>query len=246
MTDESHLDDKYFIDDHIYNCPFCKRGHVRYELSQYFLFDWSNTKDCWVYFVTCASCRKVSMHLSYERIHIKDSAGHLLGLRADIGIDATIFYSVPTSYFAIDSRIPKLIREMIAEAEGCTKMNHLTGASACTRKAIYELLVHEKHTEGSYDDRITALKAAHPEVDSELFDIISHVKDMTSEKVHEQSWDKWDSPHLELILEALKTVLHELYVVPAERKNKVAEIARLREQVKTKSTLSEPSPPDGT
>ena len=55
----------------------------------------------------------------------------------EIDIDSSIFYSVPTSYFVIDKRIPKIIRDLITEADGSLKMNFLTGSSACMRKAIY-------------------------------------------------------------------------------------------------------------
>jgi hypothetical protein len=59
--DDSHLDERYFIDEHVYNCPFCKRRHVAYLVSDYFVFDWTRTKKCHVYFVRCGSCSKVSL-----------------------------------------------------------------------------------------------------------------------------------------------------------------------------------------
>ena len=45
--DQSHLDQKYFIDSKIYNCPFCNRRHVRYFIVESFLFDWSLEKKCY-------------------------------------------------------------------------------------------------------------------------------------------------------------------------------------------------------
>jgi len=155
------------------------------------------------------------MHLTFENLQEKRPAP--TRFKGNIDIDAAIFYSVPSSFFTVDSRIPKVIRELISEAEGCLKMNYLTGASACTRKAIYELLVREKVKGAHYDDRIKALKSSHPEIDPELFDILAQIKDMTSDKIHEQSWDKWESGHLKLFLETLKTILHEMFVVPKEK-----------------------------
>jgi hypothetical protein len=52
----------------------------------------------------------------------------------------------------LDNRINVTIRELITEAEGCLKMNFLTGASACIRKAIYELLVLEEATGEHYEE----------------------------------------------------------------------------------------------
>jgi hypothetical protein len=56
---------------------------------------------------------------------------------------------------------------------------------------------------------------------------------MTSEKIHEQSWDKWDSKHLTLFIETLKTIFHEIYVVPDEKKERSSNILSLLETVKT-------------
>lgn len=233
MQDQSELDKKYFIDETVYNCPFCNRRNVVYIIEDWFKFSWSASKACLVYLVKCSSCEKVSMHLSYNQIlNLKTYYGNKHRFQRDIDIDSNIFYSVPTSFFVVDSRIPKNLRELITEAEGCLKMNYLTGASACTRKAIYELLVREKAEGDDYESRIKSLKRKHPNSDPSLFDILGHIQDMTSDKVHEQSWDKWDSPHLKLIIETLKTVFHDIYVLPEIKKERSLTIQRLQEAIK--------------
>ncbi len=226
--DQSYLDSKYFIDNSIYNCPFCNRRHVAYTNLGNSDFDWSNTKKCYIWMVRCNSCGKVSMHLTFKDIERPDYRGRFL---SSIDLDSIFFYSVPTSFFVIDKRIPRVLRELITEAEGCAKMNFLTGASACTRKAIYELLVLEKVEGPDYDSRIKALSDKYPAIDRELFEVLHHIKDMTSEKVHEQSWDAWDSKHLHLFLESLKTILHEMYVVPDEKKGRLDAVRALREEI---------------
>src|SRR5882672_2054987 len=142
MDDMSHLDRKYFIDRSIYNCPFCNRRHVSYSNLGFSTFDWSNNKNCAIWRIKCDSCKKISMHLTFQ--DVKDDTYAGTRFRSNIDLDSAFFYSVPTSFFVIDRRIPRVLRELITEAEGCAKMNYLTGASACTRKAIYELLVIEK------------------------------------------------------------------------------------------------------
>ena len=230
MSDESYLDMKYFIDDEVYNCPFCNRRNVRYKVSGNTSFNWSSNKTCHIWLVECSSCEKTSMHLTYSDIR----SPHYYKMRDDIDdIDSHIFYSVPTSFFVIDSRIPLVIRELITEAEGCVKMNFLTGASACTRKAIYELIVAEDAKGENYEDRIKSLKLKYKDIDAELFNVLSHIQDMTSDKIHEQSWDKWDSHHLKLFLETLKAILHEIYVVPEERKKRSLEVQKLLTTVKS-------------
>ncbi len=236
MEDQSHLDRKYFIDPDVYNCPFCNRRHVSYSIQSSYVFNWSNTKQCVVLFVKCHSCDKESMHLSYDEIRDKHPINlyRMNSFAPNIDIDSHIFYSVPTSFFVIDNRIPKEIRELVSEAEGCLKMNFLTGASACARKAIYELTVNE-HAQGTdYESKIKSLKAKHPGIDPVLFDGLAHIQDMTSDKVHEQSWPSWDSPHLKLILETLKAVLHEIYVLPDEKKERSKNVQALRANVMKK------------
>lgn len=233
MEDQSALDRKYFIDDTVFNCPFCNRNNVTFIIQDKFEFNWSKEEECYGYLVECTSCHRRSMHLSKKALLRQltySSRGYLF--KPDIDIDSHIFYSQPTSFFIVDRRIPRVLRELITEAEGCMKMNYLTGASACMRKAIYELLVIEKAMEGDYTNRIKSLKKAHPDSDPKLFDILSSIQDMTSDKIHEQSWDKWDSPNLKLIIETLKNVLFDIYVLPEIKKARSLAIERLRESLK--------------
>ncbi|MDP3799105.1 MAG: hypothetical protein Q8R06_18505 [Polaromonas sp.] len=238
MDDHSHLDAKYFLGIDIYNCPFCNRRHVKYQIVGHSQFHWSNQKGCEIWRVRCASCEKISMHLTFEEL--QDEKYSQPRFRENVDLDQAFFYSVPTSFFVVDSRIPRVIRDLITEAEGCAKMNYLTGASACTRKAIYELLSFQKAEGANYDDKIKDIASKHPAVDTELFEILGHVKDMTSDHVHEQSWITWDSKHLQLFLETFKAVLHEIYVVPDEKKNRADSVRLLREQLgKAKSGQAE-------
>lgn len=231
MEDKSYLDKKYFVDNKTYNCSFCNRRNLRYDLKNFFKFDWNNNKKCFVYFVQCSSCEKISMHLSYEEIHHFQpvyQGRDIYVFDNDVDIDSKIFYSVPTSFFVLDSRIPRVIRELITEAEGCLKMNFFTGASACMRKAVYELLITEKAEGDDYESRIKFLKKKYPNSDPELFDILAHIQGMTSDKIHEQSWDKWNSPNLKLIIETLKTVLYEIYVLPKIKTERAQAIKEMR------------------
>ena len=64
---------------------------------------------------------------------------------------------------------------------------------------------------------------------------------MASDHVHEQSWIAWDSGHLHLFLETLKTVLHEIYVAPDEKKSRAAAVRDLHEKL-TMAKASEKAP----
>jgi hypothetical protein len=226
--DRSYRDGKYFIDPYVYNCPFCKRRNVKYSIDSHRQFNWSAEKICHIWFVRCSDCSNISMHLSYIDISPETGYGKF---RDGIDIDSKIFYSVPTSSFALDPRVPAIIRELITEAEGCLNTNFLTGASACMRKAIYELTVKEQCEGEDYESKIKFLKKKYHQIDPALFDVLAHIQDMTSDKIHEQSWDKWDSPYLRLIIETLKTVLYEMYVEPAIRKDRISFITQLKDTI---------------
>ncbi|XAH25458.1 hypothetical protein AAFF27_09765 [Xylophilus sp. GW821-FHT01B05] len=149
----------------------------------------------------------------------------------DCVLDEAFFYSVPTSFFALDDRIPRVLRQLLTEAEGCLKSNFLTGASACARKLVYELGVLHKAAGENYEDRIKSLKGLHPEVEPTFFDTLLTIQQVTSTKVHENAYDGWESRHLRLILLALSDVLHELYVVPALRADRRAAVLALKEKL---------------
>lgn len=235
MQDFSHLDQKYFLDKTIYNCPFCNRKNIHYKIVQTFNFNWSGEKECYGFLTKCSFCGKKAMHLSYENLTHSTDYGIYIHDDYKEDIDSHIFYSVPTSFFVIDKRIPKNIRELITEADGCLKMNFLTGASACARKAVYELTVHEKCEGEYYQDKIKFLKQKHKDTDETLFDILAHIQDMTSDKVHEQSWPKWDVKNLKLIIETLKTVLFDIYVLPQIKAERSHNVLQLLEDVKGKN-----------
>src|SRR3989344_1612243 len=232
--DLSHLDKKYFIDPHIYNCPFCKRNNVSYSLIDTFSFHWGEYKTCYGYIVRCDSdgCEKTSMHLSFQELRRYSHSDQFMD---GLDIDAALFFSQPTSYFVLDSRIPEKVRELIYEAENSRKSNYLVGASACLRKAIYELLEHEKSIVknpktgyADYQASIKSLKEKFTNVASELFDALGHTQEMASDNVHEGSWEAWDSPKLRFIIELTKATLHEMYVVPEERKERLGLLGQMK------------------
>lgn len=231
MPDQSALDAKYFIDSSRYNCPFCNRRHVVYAITAVHGFDWTDSKKCRAIFVKCASCGKESMHLTFDDItrwgaHIQHPV-----FNQGIDIDDAVFYSVPSSFFVVDRRVPRELRELMTEAEGCLKSNFLTGASACARKIVYELALKMEAEGGHYEDRIKSLKAKLPTVDPTYFDTLLTIQEVTSDKVHEASYDGWDGKHLKVILASLAEILHEIYVEPAVREARRQAIIDLKTEV---------------
>jgi hypothetical protein len=156
-------------------------------------------------------------------------------------LDDLFFFSVPTSFFVLDDRIPRVLRDLLIEAQGCQKSNFLTGASACARKLVYELGVLSGATGENYEDRIKSLKDIHSFVDPTFFDTILTIQQVTSTKVHENSYDGWEAKHLRVILAALSEVLHEIYVVPALRADRRKSVLALKSELLPPS--NEKTPP---
>ena len=241
MPDQSHLDQRYFVDSTIYNCPFCNRRHVSYSVFTDVTFDWTDEKRCRVFFVVCHSCQKRSMHLSFKKFDLRrfsrtpQDRGLRFDLPSDVDdgaiLDEAMFYSVPTSFFVLDERVPRVLRDLLTEAEGCLKSNYLTGASACVRKIVYELAKIENAKGDSYEDRIKSLKSVRSKVEPTYFDMLLTIQQVTSNKVHENSYDGWEGKHLRIILAALSEILHELYVLPAVRDDRRNAVLALRKEL---------------
>jgi hypothetical protein len=249
----SQLDKKYFIDPYKYNCPFCKRNHVSYDLIQTEDFDWSEDKVCAVHFVRCNSCQKTSLHFTFNEILKKDQYGRPAGgFSKDVDIDSSLFFSQPSSFFVLDNRIPREIRELIFEAEKARQANLLVGASACLRKAIYELLAYEKRIinnektgRADYQASIKSLKTKYSKIAPEFFDALGDIQEMISDNIHEGSWDAWDSPKLRFIIELTKATLHEMYVVPEERKETLGLLSKMKSEFSSsKSPLPKTEEPE--
>ena len=182
------------------------------------------------------------MHLSYNEIELIDITRQigrkgfkfsLVEELKDANLDDLFFYSVPTSFFTLDDRVPRILRELLTESEGCLKSNFLTGASACARKINYELAILNEIDDENYEERIKSLKNKHNKIEQTYFDTLLTIQKVTSSKVHENSYDGWTSGHVRLILASIREVLRELYVVPALRDDRRREIIELGNELLT-------------
>lgn len=89
----------------------------------------------------------------------------------------------------------------------------------------------EELDKGNYENRIKSFKKKYPEVEQTYFDTLLTIQQMTSSKIHENSYDGWNSRHLRLILATLRQILHEIYVVPALREDRRESILKLKEEL---------------
>lgn len=250
MTDQSELDRKYFIDQDKYNCPFCNRKSVVFSVCDRSMFNWSDERTVYIYLVKCHGCEKISFHLSdyyFGPGSINfvfysaplDASGEKVVDYKPQDLDKYFFHHQPSTFFAVNTLIPLRIRELIAEADGCREMNYLVGASGALRKAIYELLLHQKAEGKEYQDKIKWLKKKYPNIFEEYFDALANIQDMASDNLHEKegTWNPWKRDDFDYLLETVKATLDEIYVKPEERKSILSKITRL----KSKSVIRKPS-----
>ena len=92
----------------------------------------------------------------------------------------------------------------------------------------------------NYQDSVKKLKEKFSFVSPELFDALGNIQQMTSDNVHEGSWESWDSPKIKIIIELTKSVLHEMYVVPEETKERLKVLTEIHTEFK-KSTKPQES-----
>jgi hypothetical protein len=238
----SHLEKSYFISPWKYNCPFCKINGVNYELVKCFTFNKECDKLAYVYIIECNTCSQESIHFSQEDIRAKGQYNTPLNyFDSNIkSIDDKIFLSFPESFFTIDSRVPRNLRNLIFEAEKCRQANALVGSSACIRKSIYELLLSQNaiitddtSNKSNYKESIKSLKKILPFVTEELFDILSQIQELSSEHIHEGSWESWDSKTIKMLIELMKQILNEIYVIPEEKKAGLKFVNELKTKINT-------------
>lgn len=247
MSDLSEIEGKYFIDGTRYNCPFCNVRAAKYSVVDDTSYNKSLKEKVCVYIVECDLCGARSIHLSNwywgctdynERRHSNPFTNRPDGLdstkypdyRKNIEhkLDIFFFYHFPTSFFTIDENIPKEIRELVTEAEGCKEMNFLVGASGALRKAIYKLLKHEKAAGENYEDKIKWLKDKYPGVEDVYIDALGNIKDMNDQTLHEDDWEPFTGPEFTFLVESMKGILNQIYVEPLKRKKMLEKVLSLK------------------
>lgn len=273
MIDNSNLNNKYFIDDKAFNCPFCGLRNTKYTILAIIEYDISKEKKGKIIFVRCDRCCKVSVHFApYEMkttqwrtdqigVVRTDNLGYSLveslysicfknsredDSPFDVDLDSKIYHSIPNSFFTMDERIPKEMRKLFDEAQECKKANLKIGASACLRKLVYTILSEQLNKKAGkekqslrslgyehYSDCIQALKEYHPDLEI-LIAPLSDITGITSEQVHENSWEEISSRDLSVCLETIKELLYAIYVHPAVLKERIARISQMKNNLSKK------------
>jgi hypothetical protein len=272
MFSSSKKDSRYFISRTQYNCPYCLTSAVRFEVIDTFDFNWSDGETRRCILVQCQepNCENISLHMSKHNVTGYNGDLNLPWVKITNpetqkeesvawekvhSIDEAFFYHHPNSSFVIDDRIPNKIKNLLDEASTCHKMGLLTGASACLRKAIFEILAHfnipktktdkEKIEHIDYFDRLDLLKTEIlkkvPGVDTSLFSDIKKIYSLTSEPLHEKlpheiEWKPLTGDQFKFLAGVLHDLLLQVFVEPSEREARRTTLGELAKKIKGLNT----------
>lgn len=238
---------KRIINAQQHNCPHCGTKGACFEHIKFTRIDDEKDKRLGILRIRCSCCGKTSTHLiknilNYAQDFEFKGTSMYRDYFCDFGtdypiiehfeeLDDNIIMSIPTPTFIIDAGIPSRLRNLLIEAGKCIKENALTGASACIRKAIYEFLKKENAQGDNYDEKIKSIKQNWGHL-SDYLDVLKGIKGITSDQVHEDSFENFTSPEVKHYVDILEEIFREIYVIPQQREERKNAIFKKCDEVK--------------
>ena len=129
----------------------------------------------------------------------------------------------PPRFLDLDERVPAALRKALEEADGCLQMGFTTGGAACARVAV-RTIVHMEHADASdYATSLLALSDKHPAVPPALFQIVGMLGGGD---------EPLSSEALRALIAAVKAIVYEIYVLGAERVERLMYVHELVETLK--------------
>ena len=126
-------------------------------------------------------------------------------------------------FLDVDDRVPAVLRKLLDEADGCLDMAFTIGGAACARTAIRTIVQAEHADTSDYATSLLTLSEKHPAVPPALFQILSML-------------GGGDEPlmldALRALIVAIKAIVYEIYVLGAERVERLMYVHQLVESLK--------------
>ena len=145
------------------------------------------------------------------------------------------------AFLASETRVPDPLKRLLADADGCVQNGLLVGGTLCGQQALEELLGHEKLEGTTRQTRLAALSRKHPAVPQLFITVLGQFEERTPG--HETVLD---AGKLQLLTTTLRATAYEIYVLGAEREERVACVQRLLDGRHTASKPVLKSPPSPT
>ncbi len=130
---------------------------------------------------------------------------------------------VSPRFLVVDSRVPAQIRQMLDEADGCLNMAFGMGGTACARKAVDVILETEHAAADDYAASLLTLSEKHPAVAPALFQILGMLG---------QGNQPLSPESLKALIVTVKAIVYEIYVLGAERIERLMYVHQLVESLK--------------
>jgi hypothetical protein len=126
-------------------------------------------------------------------------------------------------FLEVDERVPPAIKKLLDEADGCLDMVFTTGGAACARQAIRTIVQMEHADASDYATSLLTLSEKHPAVAPALFQILAMLG----------AGDEQLTPDaLRALIVAVKAIVYEIYVLGAERVERLMYVHQLVEALK--------------
>ena len=130
---------------------------------------------------------------------------------------------VAPRFLVVDSRVPAQIRQMLDEADGCLNMAFGMGGTACARKAVDVIIETEHAAADDYAASLLTLSEKHPAVAPALFQILGMLG---------QGNQPLSPESLKALIVTVKAIVYEIYVLGAERIERLMYVHQLVESLK--------------
>jgi hypothetical protein len=126
-------------------------------------------------------------------------------------------------FLEVDERVPPTLRKLLDEADGCLDMAFATGGTACARSAIRTIVQMEHADAADYATSLLTLSEKHPAVAPALFQILAMLG---------AGDDPLTPDALRALIVAVKAIVYEIYVLGAERVERLMYVHQLVEALK--------------
>jgi len=131
----------------------------------------------------------------------------------------------PPRFLTVDPRVPVSIRQLLDEADGCANMTFMNGGTACARRAIEIILETEHAVSEDYAASLLKLSEKHPAVAPALFQILEMLGDEADDET-------LTVDSLKALVVTIKAVVFEIYVLGAERIERLMYVHQMVESLK--------------
>lgn len=226
---------KLFIDKYKINCPFCK-NEAKFDLTNFGIFNYSNTKSAYNYKFNCRTCDKKGVLITKSRLmnEYKELLYHE-------NIEDDIIQIIPSIDISISNYVPKKLRDLIVESNKCLAINSVIGASACIRKCIYEFLKNQGvDSSKSYKDQIKELrdKFNYSPFAMAGLDQLNQIQMISSDQVHEGSADILTKSDIYKYTQSLLACFETAYVTPKQMEEQFKDLMNTTKAVKESKKTS--------